>query len=196
MVDTVRVEPMDRYNEALVGNVHPPGWVNPVPAGRYNLVVVGAGTAGLVTAAITASLGARVAPGGAPSDGGRLPERGVRAVQEHHSLGARAAAEGLEADGFGIRATSGGSAPARADGADFGAVMERMRRLRSSISSNDAAGRYRDLGVDVYLGEARFTGRGTLSVEGRTLTFRKAVIATGARAVQPVIEGLAETRVS
>src|SRR3970040_570965 len=53
--------PLDAHNERLLGNVHPPGWVNPEPASRYNLVVLGAGTAGLVTAAGAAGLGAKVA---------------------------------------------------------------------------------------------------------------------------------------
>ncbi len=61
MTDVVRVLPTDEYNETLVANVHPPDWVNPESAGRYNLVVIGAGTAGLVTAAGAAGLGARVA---------------------------------------------------------------------------------------------------------------------------------------
>ncbi|MDX1388435.1 MAG: hypothetical protein R3344_04565, partial [Acidobacteriota bacterium] len=51
----------NEHDRDLVGNVHPPGWVDPEPAGRYNLVVIGAGTAGLVTAAGAAGLGARVA---------------------------------------------------------------------------------------------------------------------------------------
>src|SRR5258707_15155678 len=53
-----RFEPGDQYNEALAANVHPFDWVNPVPKRRYNLVVVGGGTAGLVTAAGAAGLGA------------------------------------------------------------------------------------------------------------------------------------------
>src|SRR5215213_11825813 len=57
----VRVEPFDEYNRVLVAQVHPPGWVNPVAVGRYHLVVIGAGTAGLVSASIAAGLGARVA---------------------------------------------------------------------------------------------------------------------------------------
>ena len=63
MSDTqaVHVEPWDEHNQALVANVHPPAWTNPTPSGRYNLVVIGAGTAGLVTAAGAAGLGARVA---------------------------------------------------------------------------------------------------------------------------------------
>lgn len=55
------VAPWDGHNQTLVGHVHPRDWVNPEPAARYNLVVVGAGTAGLVTAAGAAGLGARVA---------------------------------------------------------------------------------------------------------------------------------------
>ncbi len=57
----VTIQPDDEFNRALVQNVHPSDWVNPEPAGRYNLVVIGAGTAGLVTAAGAAGLGARVA---------------------------------------------------------------------------------------------------------------------------------------
>ena len=59
--ETVTVLPDDEHNRALVKNVHPPDWVNPEPADRYNLVVIGAGTAGLVTAAVAAALGAKVA---------------------------------------------------------------------------------------------------------------------------------------
>ena len=57
----VEVPPSDEYNRQLIRNVHPPDWRNPAPADRYNLVVIGAGTAGLVTAAGAAGLGARVA---------------------------------------------------------------------------------------------------------------------------------------
>jgi hypothetical protein len=45
------LSPRDHYNENLLANVHPPDWVNPDPAPRYNLVVIGGGTAGLVSAA-------------------------------------------------------------------------------------------------------------------------------------------------
>ncbi len=55
------VSPLDQYNEALVANVRPPDWINPEPQPRYNLVVIGAGTAGLVSAAGAAGLGAKVA---------------------------------------------------------------------------------------------------------------------------------------
>src|SRR5579872_1931032 len=61
MTPTPQVLPDDAYNRELVGRVHPPDWVNPAPVGRYNLVVIGAGTAGLVSAAGAAGLGAKVA---------------------------------------------------------------------------------------------------------------------------------------
>ena len=65
---------------------------------------------------------------------------------------------------------------------DFAAVMERMRGMRARISAHDSARRFRELGVDVFLGDARFTGPDTLEVDGETLAFQQAVIATGARA--------------
>ncbi|MCS6317591.1 MAG: hypothetical protein H8K05_07425 [Nitrospira sp.] len=54
------VLPDDEHNRRLVANVHPPEWVNPEPAGRYNLVVVGAGTAGLITAVVAADWARRL----------------------------------------------------------------------------------------------------------------------------------------
>jgi pyruvate/2-oxoglutarate dehydrogenase complex dihydrolipoamide dehydrogenase (E3) component len=75
---------------------------------------------------------------------------------------------------------------------DFAAVMERMRKLRADISNNDSASRFRDLGVDVFLGEGRFVDSNTVEVGDKQLTFKKAVIATGARAAQPSVPGLAE----
>ena len=48
------VRPDDEHNRELVANVHPSDWVNPAPEGRYNIVVIGAGTAGLVIAVVAA----------------------------------------------------------------------------------------------------------------------------------------------
>jgi pyruvate/2-oxoglutarate dehydrogenase complex dihydrolipoamide dehydrogenase (E3) component len=70
--------------------------------------------------------------------------------------------------------------------------MERMRKLRAGISHHDSAERFAKLGVDVFLGEARFSGPDTVQVAGKTLRFKRAVIATGARAAQPPVPGLAE----
>ncbi len=76
---------------------------------------------------------------------------------------------------------------------DFGRVMERMRSLRAELSAKDSARRFRDeLGIDVFIGEARFTGVDTVEVDGETLRFRKACIATGARPAAPAIHGLAK----
>jgi pyruvate/2-oxoglutarate dehydrogenase complex dihydrolipoamide dehydrogenase (E3) component len=181
----VVVEPWDESNRALVANVHPAEWVNPTPAGRYNLVVIGAGTAGLVTAIGAAGLGARVAlierelMGGDCLNVGCVPSKAlIRA--------ARAWADVRDAGTFGIEVPPGARV-------DFPGVMARMRRLRAAISRNDAARRYQDLGVDVFFGAGRFTGPDTVQVADRTLRFKRAVIATGARAAAPAIPGLADT---
>ena len=183
MAEPVRILPEDEHNAVTVSNVHPANWINPEPAQRYNLVVVGAGTAGLVTAAGAAGLGAKVALverhliGGDCLNVGCVPSKAI-------IRSSRVAADIRIAREFGIHV----------DGVevDFGAVMERMRRLRARISHHDSAKRFRELGVDLFLGEGRFTGADTMEVEGKTLCFKKAVIATGARAAQLPIEGMAE----
>jgi pyruvate/2-oxoglutarate dehydrogenase complex dihydrolipoamide dehydrogenase (E3) component len=184
MMEAPQVLPDDVYNRELVGRVHPPDWVNAEPAGRYNLVVIGAGTAGLVTAAGAAGLGAKVALverdflGGDCLNIGCVPSKAlIRA--------ARAYADVRDAGAYGVEVPPGTRV-------DFPAVMERMRRLRASISPNDSAQRYRGLGVDVFFGPARFASPDGVEVGGRTLRFHRAVIATGARAAKPDIPGLAE----
>ncbi len=179
-----RISPWDQYNQTLVANVHPPNWVNPTPAGRYNLVVIGAGTAGLVTAAIAAALGGKVALverhllGGDCLNVGCVPSKCV-------IRSSRLAADLRDAAHFGIRTDSDAEV-------DFAAVMERMRRLRARISHHDSAKRFSELGVDVFLGEGSFVGPETIRVADRELRFKRAVIATGARAVEPPIAGLSE----
>ena len=75
---------------------------------------------------------------------------------------------------------------------DFPAVMARMRKIRARISPVDSATSAQKSGVDVFLGEGKFTGPNTIQVGGKTLRFKKAVIATGARAVTPKLEGIQE----
>ena len=181
----VRLEPWDDHNQALVENVHPPAWINPAPSGRYNLVVIGAGTAGLVAAAGAAGLGARVAlverelMGGDCLNVGCVPSKAlIRA--------ARAVADVRDAGAFAIHVPGGPQV-------DFPAVMRRMRRLRAELSPIDSATRFKGLGVDVFLGQGAFTARDAVTVGGQTLRFKKAVIATGARAVAPPIPGLHES---
>ena len=179
-----KVLPQDQHNEVLASNVSPPDWKNPEPSGRYNLVVIGAGTAGLVTAAGAAGLGAKVALierhliGGDCLNYGCVPSKAI-------IRSSRSAEDVRKAGSFGVHVPHGMEV-------DFAEVMERMRRLRSKISFHDSANRFRGLGVDVFLGEARFTGEDSVEVGGRKLLFSKAVIATGARAVELPIEGLRE----
>lgn len=180
------VHPADEHNQRLVDNVHPADWVNPEPAERYHMVVIGGGTAGLVSAAGAAGLGARVALveryllGGDCLNYGCVPSKGViRAARAWHDV--RHAAERF-------------GAPRIAEGAegDFSAAMERMRKLRAKISRHDSAKRFSELGVDVFLGDARFVAADAIEVGGKRLRFRRAVIATGARAAVPPIPGLSE----
>jgi pyruvate/2-oxoglutarate dehydrogenase complex dihydrolipoamide dehydrogenase (E3) component len=100
---------------------------------------------------------------------------------------ARAWADLQRAADFGVHVPPGARV-------DFAAVMERMRRLRATISPNDSAARFRGLGVDVFLGEGSFTGRDTLEVGGSVLRFHRAVVATGARAAVPPVPGLDTAR--
>src|SRR5207245_6954362 len=180
----VTIQPDDEFNRALVHNVHPSDCVNPEPASRYNLVVIGAGTAGLVTAAGAAGLGAKVALvekgllGGDCLNVGCVPSKAI-------IRSGRAVFDAKEAGPFGVRV-------GKPIEIDFPAVMERMRKVRADLSPNDSAQRFAKLGVDVFLGEARFAGPDAVEVAGQTLRFKRAVIATGARAVEPPIPGVAE----
>jgi pyruvate/2-oxoglutarate dehydrogenase complex dihydrolipoamide dehydrogenase (E3) component len=177
-------EPLDIYNQKLIENLHPPGWVNPEPSRRYNLVVIGAGTAGLVAAAGAAILGAKVAlverewMGGDCLNFGCVPSKAL-------IRSARAAAEVRDAARFGVEVPPGTRV-------NFAAVMERMRKLRAELSPTDSAQRFRGLGVDVFLGEGRFVAPDCVEVDGKKLRFKRAVIATGARAAALPIPGLAE----
>jgi len=188
MLEAFGLLPEDEHDRELAENVHPRTWVNPTPSERYNIVVLGAGTAGLITAIVSASLGAKVAlvekhlMGGDCLNVGCVPSKGIIRA-------ARAWADLQRAAEFGIGVPPGVTC-------DFGAVMSRMRRLRARISSNDSAQRYAKLGVDVFLGHGRFANQETIHVEGgagnRTLTFARAAVCTGARASAPSILGLKE----
>lgn len=176
------LQPWDAHNQKLQRHVHPLDWNNPEPAPRYNLVVIGGGTAGLVTAAGAAGLGAKVALierhllGGDCLNVGCVPSKAIIRT-------ARVGAEVRGAGAFGVRVRGEVTV-------DFPAVMERMRRLRADISPHDSAARFRELGVDVFIGDGKFEGKDTVRVAGKTLRFAKAVIATGARAAAPQIPGL------
>ncbi len=177
-----QTSPNDDFNRELVGNVRPPTWANPTPTDPYHLIVIGAGTAGLVTAAGAAGLGARVAlierdlMGGDCLNVGCVPSKAVISA-------ARIAATVNDAGSFSVRVPDGVNV-------DFAGVMQRMRRLRASISHNDSASRFRDLGVDVFFGQASFVDSNAIEVAGTPLKYKRAVICTGARAAAPPIVGL------
>jgi len=148
----------------------------------YNLIVIGAGSAGLVAAYVAAAAKARVAliergeMGGDCLNTGCVPSKALlRAAKIAH--------ESRTAASFGF---SGALTP------DFAAVMARVRATIAKVAPHDSAERYRGLGVEVIAGEARIVDPWTVEVGGRKLTARRLVVATGAEPALPPIPGLAE----
>lgn len=184
MTDIIRVPPDDKYNRELIQNVHPEDWINPSPAEKYDLVVIGAGTAGLISALGGAQLGARTALierrllGGDCLNFGCVPSKALisasRWIYDCHHV------ETFGGLSCGIQV-------------DFPGIMERMRRLRTEISIHDSAERLKKEGIDVFLGNAKFAAEDSVLVDGKMLYFSKAVIATGASPFVPPIEGLKES---
>jgi len=173
--------PDDEHNRALVAAVHPPGWVNPTPAKRYDLVVVGAGTRpGVSGRGGRARRSRRVDR--APPARRRLPQLRLRPVEGAAAFGA-AAHDARSAAAFGVRGAGGVET-------DFGAVMRRLRRLRATIAPHDSAARFASLGVDVFLGSAAFVDGDTIAVAGQSLGFKRAIVATGARPATLPVPGL------
>ena len=153
--------------------------------GLYNVVVIGGGTAGLVTAAGTAGLGGRVAlvekhrMGGDCLNTGCVPSKALIAS-------ARAAHAFRHASRWGLRDVEPDFA--------FEAVMDRVRERRAVIAPHDSVERFESLGVDVFRGEARLAGPHEVAVGDVRLRGAAIVIATGSRAALPDVEGLAEAR--
>ena len=182
--DPSSTAPQDAHERERLANVHPSAWRNPHPAGRYTLVVVGGGTAGLVAAHAAAALGARVALiernllGGDCLNVGCVPSKAIIRTASLYADMRHAGQYGAQIPAE-IRV-------------DFPAVMARMRAIRARISRADSAGRLLAAGVAVFFGDARFSGPDTLTVDGATLRFKKALIATGARPDTPSIPGLLE----
>ena len=160
-------EPDELLQQRWRDSVFPADYRNPVPAPGYNLVVIGAGPAGLVTAIAAAGLGAKVA------------------LVERHAMGGDCLNVGCVPSKTLLAAASSGMS--------FAAAMSRVRAVRADIAPHDSVRRYADAGVDVFLGTARFTGPKTVQVGESLLRGRKFVIATGARAAIPAIPGLAES---
>src|SRR4029450_8104114 len=174
----------DAHDKQLIENCRPPRWVNPTSLGTYNMIVIGAGTAGLVSAGGAAVLGAKIAliernlMGGDCLNVGCVPSKGIIRA-------ARAVFDSRNVAEFGVPANSQSDM-------NFAAAMERMRRLRSEISAHDSADRFRKLGVDVYIGNGRFIGPSRIEVDGTRLEFSRAVMRTGAGGPGVPVAGLVD----
>ena len=151
---------------------------------EHDLIAVGGGTAGLVSAAGAAYLGVRpalverAALGGDCLWTGCVPSKALLAS-------ARLAHAMRNAESLGLK----GAAPTQV----FCSVMERMRQARERVAHHDDPERFRKMGVHVHFGTARFIGADTLDVEGvGTLKSKRIIVATGARPAIPPIPGLEE----
>jgi pyruvate/2-oxoglutarate dehydrogenase complex dihydrolipoamide dehydrogenase (E3) component len=173
----------DAEERERMQNVRPAEWRNPHPAERYDLAILGAGTAGLVAAHRAAALGAKVALierdllGGTCLNIGCVPSKALIRTS-------RVYAEMRTAGQYGASVPNDIRV-------DFPAVMQRVRGIRARISRADSARALVAAGVDVFFGEAHFIRADALKLEDATLRFRRAMIATGARPDMSPIPGLA-----
>ncbi len=151
---------------------------------RYDLTVIGGGSAGLTIASGAASFGARVAliekdrMGGDCLNWGCVPTKTLI----HSAL---VAATVRQSEKYGIK-TYGVEV-------DFPAVMGRMRQVVKKIAEHDSPDRFRSMGVDVLLGQAEFQNANELRIGDQTISSKKIVIATGSHAAVPPIPGLSDT---
>ena len=147
----------------------------------YNLTVIGAGSAGLVASYIASAVKAKVAliekekMGGDCLNTGCVPSKSLIRSAKILSYVARA-------EQFGFK-----------DGRisyHFADVMERVRKIIEKVAPHDSVERYSDLGVDCIKGEARLISPWEVSVDGKTVSSRSMVVATGGRPFIPPIAGL------
>ncbi len=187
MSKLAQLQPYDEYNQALESHVHPKDWQNPTPNGRYNLIVIGGGTAGLVSAMGAAGLGAKVALierdllGGDCLNVGCVPSKAMLSVGRFVQSLRRAESLGVRLSGE--------------PDVQFPEIMARLRKLRAEISPHDSAERFRSAGIDVFMGHGQFISANEVKVGDATLSFSKAVITSGARAAKLDIAGFEDTDV-
>jgi len=191
--ESLHIWPLDEANAMLLNQVHPRSYdletsASSLPHKLYDLIAIGAGAGGLVSSKQAARRGAKSAmiseylAGGDCLNVGCVPSKAL-------IRSARAIAEIKRASEFGIiLALPGASQPAVQ--VDFAAIMKRMRGLRANISPADGHEGTTATGAHVYQGRGRFTSNTTIEVNGITLTFKKAVIATGGRPLVPNVPGL------
>ena len=147
----------------------------------YNLVVIGAGSAGLVTSYIAAAVKAKVAliekdrMGGDCLNTGCVPSKALIRAAKLIAYSRRGAEFGFK--------------PAEVE-VNFAAVMERVQQVVKTVEPHDSMERYQGLGVEVIQGAARIASPYSVEVNGRVLTSRAIVIASGAHPLVPPIPGL------
>ncbi|MEO5829613.1 MAG: mercuric reductase [Rhodanobacter sp.] len=174
--------PRDAHERKRLEAVRPESWNNPQPSGPYQLVIVGAGPAGLVAASEAAALGVSVALierhqiGGTCFNTGCVPSKTLLRT-------AAVYAEMRDASRYGAQVPSDIQV-------DFAAVMSRLRRIRSHLTNTTSVRLLAASGVDVFFGNAQFEGPDRLTVNGQAVQFEKALIATGARPNVPDVPGL------
>jgi pyruvate/2-oxoglutarate dehydrogenase complex dihydrolipoamide dehydrogenase (E3) component len=174
--------PQDAFESKRLDAVSPEAWSNPEPTGRYQLVIVGAGSAGLAAAKAAAALGAKVALierhmiGGTCFNTGCVPSKTLLRTAGIYADMRNAARYGARVPGD-IQV-------------DFAAAMSRLRRIRSHLTNTTSVRLLAASGVDVYFGNSQFEGPDCLSVNRQPITFEKALIATGARPNVPEVPGL------
>jgi pyruvate/2-oxoglutarate dehydrogenase complex dihydrolipoamide dehydrogenase (E3) component/uncharacterized membrane protein YdjX (TVP38/TMEM64 family) len=160
------------------------GWHKPKTFDR-NLVVIGAGAGGLVSAYIAAAVKAKVSliekhqMGGDCLNTGCVPSKALL-------RSAKLANELKKGDALGFTGVQGQ--------VDFPAVMQRIQRVIADIEPHDSVERYTGLGVEVIEGEAKILSPWTVEVNGQTLSSRNLIIAAGARPVVPDIPGLEQVQ--
>lgn len=172
----------DQFSEKLNQDVFPSNWKNPQSAQAYDLLVVGGGPGGMTAATIARSMNAKVALvekehlGGECLNAGCIPSKAFIRCS-------RLAADIRHASEFGIDVPEEWKV-------NFDAVMQRVHRMQSVISPHDSAAHFQNLGVDVFFGKGCFISQNQLEVANQTLTFKKAIVATGTQPIPFRIPGI------